>query len=312
MFYDLNIPWTSNEQHLQRTLAFLDELGYNVVALNHPLSGKLQSDLTSPIPSSLSFLTPAKLRILKRCTITLSEPSLNHRLSALQNIYDLVAVRPTTANALQQACQHLDNISLISLDLTVRHPYYFKHSICRAAIARGIRFELCYAPGILASDSAARRNLIGNATQLIRATRGRGIVLSSEAKTAVGLRAPIDVVNLAAVWGLNSDRGRDAVDKEAKWVVVAAAMRRSSWRGVIDVVDDGQSSAAPAKRKAAVEMPERAKKAEPQRSEMPLSKRQAKRLRREEERSKKLSEGNEKDPITTTTVDEEPEANKPS
>lgn len=62
MFYDLNVSWTRNDSELQRTLAFLAEcksvphhsqpaqllnlaVGYNVVALNHTISGKLPADL---------------------------------------------------------------------------------------------------------------------------------------------------------------------------------------------------------------------------------------------------------------------------
>jgi hypothetical protein len=45
MFYDLNVRWTPNDAQLPRTLAFLSELGYNVVALNHVISGKLPVDV---------------------------------------------------------------------------------------------------------------------------------------------------------------------------------------------------------------------------------------------------------------------------
>ena len=41
MFYDLNVPYSANEAHLSRTLAFISELGYNVVALNYSIVGKL-------------------------------------------------------------------------------------------------------------------------------------------------------------------------------------------------------------------------------------------------------------------------------
>ena len=44
MFYDLNVPWTSNTSNLPKTLAFLHEVGYNVVALNHTITGKLPVD----------------------------------------------------------------------------------------------------------------------------------------------------------------------------------------------------------------------------------------------------------------------------
>ena len=45
MFYDLNVPWSANDTQFPRTLAFLQELGYNVVALNHTISGKLPAHL---------------------------------------------------------------------------------------------------------------------------------------------------------------------------------------------------------------------------------------------------------------------------
>jgi len=110
------------------------------------------------------------------------------------------------------------------------------------AIARGVRFEICYAPGILASESSARRNLISNVVQLIRATRGRGLVISSEAKTALGCRAPSDVINLTAVWGLGQERGKEAICKEARSTIVCAQLKRTSYRGVIDFVYGGEKS----------------------------------------------------------------------
>lgn len=108
------------------------------------------------------------------------------------------------------------------------------------AVERGARLEVCYAPAVLAGDSAARRNLIANATQLVRATRGRGLLLSSEARRALAARAPADVVNLAAVWGLGQERGRDAIAADARRLVAYARLKRSSFRGVVDVVYGGE------------------------------------------------------------------------
>ena len=109
------------------------------------------------------------------------------------------------------------------------------------ALQRGVKFEICYGPGVLNSDGgASRRNLISNATQLIRATRGKGIVISSEAKRALACRGPADVVNLAVLWGLGQERGMEAVGKEARSVAVQAEMKRRSFRGVVDVVYGGE------------------------------------------------------------------------
>ena len=45
MFYDLNVPWTATDTGVPRTLNFLHELGYNVVALNYTMTGKLPNEL---------------------------------------------------------------------------------------------------------------------------------------------------------------------------------------------------------------------------------------------------------------------------
>ena len=108
-----------------------------------------------------------------------------------------------------------------------------------AALQRGIRFEICYAGGVLGGGTEARRNLISGATALIRATRGRGIIVSSEAKSALGIRGPWDVVNIVAVWGLSQERGKEAVCEEARKVVQLARLKRESFRGVVDVVYGG-------------------------------------------------------------------------
>ncbi|MCJ1352425.1 MAG: hypothetical protein MMC33_002409 [Icmadophila ericetorum] len=243
MFYDLNVPWTVNHLELQRTLSFLAELDYNIIALNHILSGKLPANLTCAIPSPLPFTPPPRLRILTRCTIILSDPSQNHRLNTLSSIYDILALRPTTEKALLQACQNLD-CALISLDLSIRYPFHFKGKTLMNAVSRGVRIELCYAAGFLPDategNGMARRNVIQNATAIIRATRGRGVIISSEAKRALACRSPWDVINVATIWGLSQERGREAVGREARAVVVQAEMKKSSFRGVVDVVYGGE------------------------------------------------------------------------
>ncbi|KAL8774862.1 MAG: hypothetical protein Q9209_000801 [Squamulea sp. 1 TL-2023] len=239
MFYDLNVPYTANHAELQRTLAFLAELGYNTVALSVNFSGKLPADLTCPIPSPLPFPIPSSLHILTRCTLTLNDPSQNHRLNSLATAYDLLAIRPTSEKTLQQTCLSLPPIDLISLDCTIRYPFYFRQKTLLAAVERGIRFEICYAQGVLGTGEA-RRNLISNATQLVRATRGRGIVISSEAQRALACRGPWDVVNLGVGWGLIKERAVEALQREARAVVVGAETRRRSYRGVIDVIYGGE------------------------------------------------------------------------
>ena len=214
-------------------------MGYDVVALNTTISGKLPNEIVAPALPKLSN----KIHLLNRCTLILNDTAFNHRIPALTQAYDLLALRPTSEKVLSQACRDLE-CDLISFDLTVRHDYYFKGKTLMQAVERGILVELCYAPAVLANDKVVRQNVIGNATQLIRATKGRGLVLSSEAKKATGCRGPEDVINLAAVWGLGPEKGKDALAKLPRQVCGIAAIKRRSFRGVIDVVYGGEKPAA--------------------------------------------------------------------
>ena len=242
MFYDLNLPYstTTNPAELSRTLSFSAELGYRCVALTRILSGKVPTDVSSDaIPFPIPNVTvPQSMTLLTRITFIISDPSQNHRLSSLQSVYDIVALRPSNEKALSLCCQSLE-CDLISLDLSVRLPFVLKFKTMAAALQRGIRFEICYSGGVMGGGTEARRNLISGATALIRSSRGRGIIISSEARSALGLRGPWDIVNLAAVWGLNQARGKEAVCEEARKLTQLARLKRESFRGVVDVVYGG-------------------------------------------------------------------------
>ncbi len=178
----------------------------------------------------------------------LTESYQNARLAELSRNYDILALRPVDERTLSLACSSLD-CEIISLDLTQRLPFWFKYKMLSEAIKSGKRLELSYAQGVM-GNSGMRRNLISNATQLIRASRGRGLIISSEARAAVACRGPWDAINLAAVWGLGQERGFEAMSKECRTVVVAAKLKRTSYRGVIDVVYGGEKppEQAPEKR----------------------------------------------------------------
>ena len=116
------------------------------------------------------------------------------------------------------------------------------------AIRRGIRFEICYAQAVHDGGADKRRNFISNTLAIVRATRGRGLIVSSEAKSVLSVRAPADVGNLLNVWGVEQERAKEAMTVAPRSVLVNERMRRKSYRGVIDVVDGGEENViAPAK-----------------------------------------------------------------
>lgn len=269
MLYDLNLVWTpqTTQVDLERTLKFSKSLSYDVVALNHTFGPPIAAQVTNAIPqigpvhtsfpqqphqqaqtqqppsSSPGDPSTALPTTLRRATILVSDPATNHRLPLLASLYDLLACRPTTDKAFAAACTSWAEISLISLDLSVSQPFRFRPKPCMAAVNRGVLFEVCYGQLLSPSTDARRRAaFIANVLELFRATKGRGIVLSSEARCAPGgagaaLRAPADVVNLFAVWGLGSEKGLEALSVNPRAVVVNEGLRKRGFRGVVDIVD---------------------------------------------------------------------------
>jgi ribonuclease P/MRP protein subunit RPP1 len=243
-------------------------VSYTILAINHTLSGKLPTSISPPptLPPQLAASSNKQKRptLLTRATLYLTSPDQlsSNKLPALQNAYDLVALRPTSEKTLALACNTAD-VDLISLDLSARYQFHFRHKMFSSALVRGVKFEICYAaatstlntssttntqglpttnlkddtPIIPATDaSMARRNLLQNSISLIRALRGRGILLSSEARTALACRAPSDVINLACVWGLGCERGVEGLSRVGRSVLGQADVRKESYRGLVRVV----------------------------------------------------------------------------
>ncbi|KAK3355126.1 RNase P subunit p30-domain-containing protein [Neurospora tetraspora] len=258
MLYDLNIAWspTTLVSELERTLKFAKNLGYDVVALNQTITGNIPTQphpISNPIPqltpphpsfpavppSSSSSSLPT---VLRRVTLTVTDPSTtNYRLADFARSYDLLALRPTNDKAFSWAClSTTEPPAIISLDLTQFLGFHIHHRTAMAAVHRGTRFEICYSQAFSSGNTVdaqrARSNFIGNVLGLLRATKGRGIIVSSEAKSALGLRGPADVVNLLAVWGLGPEKGTEALGTGPRAVVVNEGVKRRGFRGVVDIV----------------------------------------------------------------------------
>ncbi|KAK8064767.1 ribonuclease P complex subunit Pop2 [Apiospora phragmitis] len=289
MLYDLNIAWSpsTTQSELTQTLKFSASLGYNAVALNHlveifPPQPKnplprfpSQTSQSRPTTKSAASTNDSGNKedknaqqnqnqtgddrslptVLHRATVCMSDPASVHRIPQLATLYDIVAVRPTTEKEFSHACQEvkIEVASLISLDLTQKFPFHFRPKPCMAAVSRGLRFEVCYGQTLRAGagDPRTRAIWIGNLMELVRATRGRGIVVSSEARRVTELRGPADVVNLLAVWGLAAEKGMEGLGVNPRGVVVNEGINRRGYRGVVDIVqvaarDNGEGATAAA------------------------------------------------------------------
>ncbi|KAK3337283.1 RNase P subunit p30-domain-containing protein [Cercophora scortea] len=208
-------------------------------ALKSGTTTNLSTTASSAAPPAPAASLPT---VLRRATVVVTDPATtNYRLPDFARAYDILAVRPTNEKAFSWAClSTTEPPALISLDLSVFLGWHIHHRTAMAAVARGSRFEICYGQALgagAAADPRLRANFIGNVIGLLRATKGRGIVVSSGAKAALGLRAPADVVNLLAVWGLGTEKGSEALGAGARAVVVNEGIKRRGFRGVVDIVE---------------------------------------------------------------------------
>ncbi|KAI6251444.1 putative ribonuclease P protein subunit 3 [Erysiphe necator] len=241
MTYDLNIPWspTITPLSLERTITFLSDLGYQTLALTYTQPDhSLNSKHSNLIPINFSFDIPPKVTLLRRCTIVYSDPAHNYRLQSISQQFDILAIRPTNEKAFLASCVTITEHSIISLDLTIRYPFHFKPKPLMTAIKRGIKIEISYGQCI-GADAVGRRNFISNTMSIFRCTSGRGLIISSEAVNAVSCRGMHDLVNLFGVWGLSKEKAIEGLGKNPREVVVNEGMKRTGFRGVIDVIDGG-------------------------------------------------------------------------
>lgn len=125
----------------------------------------------------------------------------------------LLAVAPTSLTSFTHVALSLSPPSafsptLVTLDpsLSPRLPFPLKRGLISSLSRAGVAFELVLrgvtrldAPGDAPGDAGRRRrNWIAGAREVVRATEGRGVVLSSGATRAGEMRAPEDLINLCA------------------------------------------------------------------------------------------------------------------
>ncbi|OZJ02403.1 hypothetical protein BZG36_04852 [Bifiguratus adelaidae] len=221
MFYDLNVEIAQKNQ--RQTLEVLKHYGYSVVALNHTARGGIPSNLVSTVIHVFKkTLTPSQ-----------SDKASNLGLTSLSpTSYDLLAVKPTNEATLLKACTDLE-VDIISFDCSSRLGFWLKHSLFSAAIQRGLHFEITYGAGV--RDQAARRHLFTNAQALIRATRGKHLIISSEAQKALEVKGPYDVINLGTLFGLNQAVARSTLTSNCRAVIFHSDARRTAYKSVITV-----------------------------------------------------------------------------
>ncbi|KAI5117601.1 hypothetical protein M0805_006714 [Coniferiporia weirii] len=223
---------------LESRIDLLARLGYSVIAFNQTVTSRVDSK------SHINVLNPLLKQLrdrqgvlfLKRLTIVLDEDSekgngLTAGNSSILAAYDIIALHPTNQTALSNACLTHTQPSpftahIVSLPLTAsRLPFRLKHTLVRTAIKNGAVFEIGYSGALQGEDE--RKNWWASARELVRVTKGKGLLVSGCAEIDANLRAPRDVGNLISSLGLAQNFAHDALTTTPKSLLLRTRTRKT-------------------------------------------------------------------------------------
>lgn len=229
--YDLNIPYEENKCHMEALLANAEDLGYSVVALSRYIpsgmmkKGPKQKRVKVPLPPEK--VAETNLTQLSRITIELQEvdDQITLRDVVTQGNYDIIAVEPKTEKLFLLACTQ-QTVDIITFSCSEKLPFFFKTHQVHAAIARGVYFEMCYAPMI--RDPTVRRHTTTCALRLVECCKSKNVVFSSNALHPLELRGPYDVANLGLLFALKENIVPHTVSHNCRAVVVHSFTRKTA------------------------------------------------------------------------------------
>ncbi|KAI0051542.1 PHP domain-like protein [Auriscalpium vulgare] len=233
---------------VEARIDLLVHLGYSVIAFNQTVSKKVeQRTFINTLDALLSQLRKRPgIVYLKRLTIVLDEDSekgfgLTNANAPLLAPYDILALTATTEATFSVACLTHTLPSqltthIISIPLTLpRLPFRLKHTLVRSALRNGAVFEIAYAGALGAGDgdggggsgASTKRNWWAAAREVVRVTKGKGIILSSGTAEHSELRSPKDIGNLITFLELAQNLAHDTSTTTPKSLVLRAQTRKT-------------------------------------------------------------------------------------
>lgn len=241
---------------IEARVDMLVHLGYTVIAFTQTVSKKVDPKTQPNIldPLLLKLKERQGVVFLKRLNIVIDEDSekgfgLTSASTPFLQTYDIVSLVPLTIGALSLACLTHSQPSpitahIIALPLSLpRLPYHLKHTLVRTAKKNGAVFEINYGGALGASAEeweageiggavGERRNWWATTREIVRVTKGKGIVVSSGVTKAGELRAPKDIENLITFLDLPSDAAHEAMSTSPKALIIRA-QTRTTYRAVL-------------------------------------------------------------------------------
>ena len=137
------------------------------------------------------------------------------------------------ASLFEQLCTKTD-CDIITLDQGKRLNFFLQKSCVKLALQRGAVFEINYGQGMLENYASERKTFLQNAMSIIKLTKGKGIILSSESNNRLFMRSPIDVCSIGKLLGLNDQQARQTITTNCLNVLQHAHYRKTH-KGVAQI-----------------------------------------------------------------------------
>ncbi|XP_031623918.1 ribonuclease P protein subunit p30 [Contarinia nasturtii] len=231
-FYDLSVPYQSNESDLFAILNELYNVGYRTVAIDetfdHTKCNRKVSDIF-PAPADLTSLRAKfenKLKILNRLSIVFTQNVVMHDMNLSTNIkkYNLICGIPINETAMHYACSTFPGDMIGMLHDEATKVFLIGHKYYQMAARRGIYFEVPYAPAI--RNSNHRKDVIVIAQNIVSHRKPKSIVITGGALNPFQVRSPYDVANLGLIFGLSEEQSKSAISNICRTILLKAEGRR--------------------------------------------------------------------------------------
>ena len=118
---------------------------------------------------------------------------------------------------------------IITFDLGEKIPFMLRRNSVNEAIRKGKFFEICLSP---LYDTNRKRVCLTNCINIIKATKGKNLVVSSDVSNTLYHRSGYDICSLLVTLGLKKDEAYRCVTENPK-KCVATGKYRKSYKGAI-------------------------------------------------------------------------------
>jgi len=219
MYFDINV----NEDYDQNEIQEINQSEYNGIVLNKTITSETYTD-----PHVHKTLVEITKSVYKRIEIEILEDHISSFNIKRVKGYDVVSLRSANNQILKSCVEWCPDLITFNYRSPNLRP---KEGLIRDAIKKGIYFEIPLVTPLY--DSKIRVSWMRNIRSILKASKGRNIVIGSGAITSTEIKRPVDIAKMMSCFGLSEDKALRILEENSYKFLRSCALKRYSYRGVI-------------------------------------------------------------------------------